>query len=119
MNTPLTLGTIKRRRKEILAQMDQIRSLYRGTLNTLYKEQIKQGKPTGNQYGPYYVLSRNVHGKTKSRNVPARELDVVREGLEQHALFSKLCDEYEELTQRLGELERDEETAAERQKKGL
>ena len=118
MNTSLTIDVIERRRREILAQMEQIRRLCRGTLNTLYKPQIKQGISTGNQNGPYYVLSRNVNGKTKSRNVPARELDVVREGLEQHALFSKLCDEYEELTQRLGELERNEQAASEWQKKG-
>jgi hypothetical protein len=110
---------IEQRRSEILAQMEQMRSLHRGTLNAVYKEQVKDGKATGVRYGPYYVLSRNVRGKTKSRNVASREVDEVRAGLEQHTLFRELCDEYEELTQRLGELERNEEAAAERQKKGL
>ncbi len=101
-----TIGQIERRRQTILKEMDGIRSMERASL----KEQMLPIKHKGEQEpvlrGPYYVLARWVAGKTRSRRVGREELEQVKRDVANHKRFMGLCKEFEELTERLGQLER-------------
>ena len=60
--------------------------------------------------GPYYVLSRREEKKTVSRRLrSAAELEEARKGVAEYKRFMGLCQEFERLTARLGELERVEQ----------
>ena len=101
------LKEIETRREQILEQLRQIRSLQRGTINQQYLKVPHKGKPQPVLRGPYYVLSRNEQGKTISRRLSSlTELEQAQRDLAAHRQFSELCREYEQLTERLGELER-------------
>ena len=77
----------------------------------------RKGKGEAVMRGPYYVLSRRVDGKTRSRRVRAGELKRVREEVANYKRFVKLCKEFEELTEQLGALERDASVTEEAVKK--
>lgn len=113
------LEMVEKRRKDILKEMLSIRSMHRGTINEQFFEaKIKDGKETVLR-GPYYVLSRNREGRTESKRLKkGPELEQANKDIAAYKRFDALCREYEELTQQLGELER--EPGAERDvKKGL
>jgi hypothetical protein len=102
-----TVVDIDTRRAAILREMAAIRSLRAASLS----EQVlrgKRGDGTEVVRGPYFVLSRNVEGRTQSRRVGKGEIDQIRVDVENHKRFLALCREFEELTQNLGELERRE-----------
>lgn len=115
-----TVSHIEKRRQEILKEMGTIRSLRRGTIN----EQYFRARPKRTQEvamrGPYYVLSRNEGGKTRSRRLTSQqELEGARRDVAAHKRFKELCGEYEGLTERLGELEQslDEESQEKKRRK--
>lgn len=102
-----SVSQIEKRRQTILKEMGSIRSLRRGSIN----EQRFRARPKRSQEvmmrGPYYVLSRNEHGKTVSMRLTSQhELEQARRDVAAHKRFKGLCREFEELTERLGELER-------------
>jgi len=99
---------IERKRQEILNQISSTRSMRRGTINEqFYKAQLKgQRRPI--LRGPYYVLSRREGGKTVSERLSSPErLKQARSDLEAYKRYAALCKEYEILTERLGDLERE------------
>jgi len=93
---------IEARRKEILKEMGQIKSMKRGTLTEQYLKVRHRGKKEPVLRGPYYVLSRHAGGGTVSRRVSLKELSKVRRELEEAKRFRELCREFEELTEELG-----------------
>lgn len=99
---------IEDRRNALLEEMRSIRSMRRGTINEQYFKTYSKGKKEMKRQGPYYVLSRREGGKTVSQrmNSPA-ELERARREVEAHKKFLLLCREFEQLTTRMGELERD------------
>jgi hypothetical protein len=102
-----TVSLIEKRREEILEEMGAMRSLRRGTINEQYFRAGSKRAREGAMRGPYYVLSRNEGGKTRSRRLTSREqLEQTRRDVAAHKRFKHLCSEYAELTERLGELER-------------
>lgn len=109
---------IEARREAIVQQMQSMRSMQRGSINEQFFEaQIKDGKQSVKR-GPYYVLSRHESGKTVSRRLRTqRELEQARLDVAAYKRFATLCREFEQLTQRLGELER--QLAEESQEKKL
>jgi hypothetical protein len=107
------------RRNAILEEMRSIRSMRRGTINEQrFKIHLKGRKGIVLQ-GPYYVLSRREGDKTASQRLrsPA-ELEEARKDVAQYKRFMGLCQEFERLTARLGELER-RETEGVQEKKRL
>ncbi len=100
---------IEERRKEILKEMETIRSMRRGKVNEQFLKGARKGKKEPVYRGPYYVFSRHEKGKgTKSYRLKSQqEVESARRDVEAHKLFQELCREYEELTEELGRLERD------------
>lgn len=98
---------LESRREAVLGQIGEIRSMRRGTVNEHYARVSHKGKNEPVTRGPYYVLSRNEGGKTVGwRLRTAEEVEQAKEDVTAYKRFKALCREYEELTEKLGELER-------------
>jgi hypothetical protein len=113
------IQTIEARRQAILEEMNSIRRVVRGT----FKEQMlpvpHRGKKQPVLRGPYFLLARWEHGKTRSRRIPLQEVAFVKEGAENYKRLKELCEQFAALTERLGELERQNAASQEAVKKGL
>ena len=95
---------IEARRQALMKEMLSIRSMRRGAINEQYFK-IKGKKES--LRGPYYVISRRQGGKTVSMRITsAKQLEQVKKDVAAHKRFVQLCKEFEALTERLGEFER-------------
>lgn len=113
-----TVQQLEARRSAILEEMRSIRSMRRGTINEQhFKTHLKGTKGIVVQ-GPYYVLSRREGEKTVSKRLrsPA-ELERAQKDVAEYKRFIGLCQQFERLTARLGELERGPQDL-EQEKKG-
>ena len=98
---------IEMRRDAVLEQVRSIRSMKRGTVAEQYLKVKHKGKAEPVERGPYYVFARWNGEKTVSKRLcSAAELEWTRRDVAEHKRFVELCQEFEELTERLGELER-------------
>ena len=105
-----TVQQLEARRNGILEEMRSIRSMRRGTINEQFFKTRLRGRKGMAHQGPYYVLSRREAEKTVSRRLRSvAELEQARKDVAQYKRFLGLCQEFEGLTARLGELERDEQ----------
>ena len=106
-------------RDAILQEMRSIRSMRRGTINEQHFKARLKGRKGMVLQGPYYVLSRREGEKTVSKRLrsPA-ELERARKDVAEYKRFMGLCQEFERLTARLGELERGAQDL-EQEKKGF
>jgi glucose dehydrogenase len=90
----------------------------RGTINEQYFQVQLKGKKGATAQGPYYVLSRREGEKTVSfRLKSSTELEQAREDVTAYRRFVSLCREFEQLTARLGEMERGESTFEQEKKR--
>lgn len=98
---------VETQRNALLDEMRSIRSMMRGTINEQYFKSHPQGKSEPVIRGPYYVLSRREGKKTLSvRLTSPAELERAKTDVAGHKRFTALCQKFERLTERLGELER-------------
>ena len=104
----MTIEEIDARREAIATEMRSIRSMRRGTINEQFLNVGREkGKKRRVKLGPYYVLSRREGGRTISwRLSRGQELEQAQRDVEQHKKFVGLCREFEELTELLGDMER-------------
>ena len=103
------INQIKKRRDAILEQMQGIRSMERGSITEQYLKVAHKGKKEPVRKGPYYVLSRREGKKTVGYRLKTpEELARAQRDVETHKEFRKLCRQFEELTEQLGRLSRDE-----------
>lgn len=101
-----SIHEVEERRHQILEELRGIRSLRRGTINEQF---LKDPRDATKLRGPYYVLSRREGGKTVSRRLKRGEdLEQAQRDVAEHKRFAGLCQELEQLTERLGELVRHE-----------
>ncbi len=101
---------LEARRDSILEEIRSIRSMRRGTINEQYFKTRLKGRKGIVVQGPYYILSRREGGKTVSMRVRSPgELEQARKDVAQYKRFWGLCQEFERVTARLGELERGEQ----------
>ncbi len=109
---------LEARRNGILEEMRSIRSMRRGTINEQYfKTRLKGSKGLIHQ-GPYYVLSRREGQKTVSNRLRSvAELEQAQKDVAEYKRFLGLCQEFERLTARLGDLERGEQGLAQEKKR--
>ena len=105
----ILIQELEARRNAIIEQMRSIRSMRRGTINGQHFKTRLKGRKGVVLQGPYYVLSRREGEKTVSKRLTsAAELEQVRKDVAEYKRFLVLCQEFERLTARLGELERGE-----------
>ena len=104
------LQKLEQQRLNILDQIGKIRYMRRGTINEQYLR-VPQKEKEALLRGPYYVLSRNEDGRTKSSRVNKAELDLVRQDIEAYKEFQKLSKEYVDVTEALAQQERGVEDA--------
>ena len=114
-----TVQTLERQREQVLKAMAELRSMETGSLSSQMLKVAHKGKKTPALRGPYYVLSRWENGKSHSRRVRKEELAQVQCDVANYQRFMELCEQFVDLTRRLGALEREEETDREQLKKGL
>ena len=105
-----TMKELEARRNAIIEQMRSIRSMRRGTINGQHFKTRLKGRKGVVLQGPYYVLSRREGEKTVSKRLTSPiELEQARKDVAEYKKFLGLCQEFERLTARLGELERGEQ----------
>ena len=114
-----TMQKLEEQRERILREMAKLRSMERGALSEQMLKVPHKGKKEPAVRGPYYVLSRWENGKTRSRRVKKAELAQVQVDVANYQQFVALCDEFVDVTRRLGELERKVGPEHETLKKGL
>jgi hypothetical protein len=113
-----TVQELEARRNVILEQMRCIRSMRRGTINEQHFKIRLKGKRGVALQGPYYVLSRREGEKTASRRLRSgAEVEQARRDVAEYKRFMGLCQEFERLTARLGELERAEQDLGQEKKR--
>jgi hypothetical protein len=113
-----TVQQLEARRNAILEEMRCIRSMRRGTINEQYFKTHLKGRKGMVHQGPYYVFSKRQGEKTVSRRLRSgAELEQVRKDVAEYKRFLGLCQEFEGLTARLGELERDEQDLEQEKKR--
>lgn len=104
-----TVQELEARRNAILEEMGSIRSMRRGTINEQYFKTRLKGRRGIVHQGPYYVLSKREGEKTVSKRLGSVvELEQAQRDVAEYKRFLGLCQEFERLTARLGELERGE-----------
>ncbi len=102
-----TIQQLEAQRNAILEQMRSIRSMRRGTINEQYFKARLKGRKGIVRHGPYYVLSKREGNKTVSKRLRSvAELEQARKDVAEYKRFLGLCQQFERLTARLGELER-------------
>lgn len=110
-----TIRELEARRNAILEQMRSMRSMKRGTINEQFLKVRLKGKEQPLLRGPYYVFSRREGNKTVSKRLTSpAQLQQVKRDIEVHKRFLALCKEFEVLTERLAELERQVEEGPEK-----
>lgn len=113
-----SIQSLESRREGILSEMRSMRSMRRGSVHEQYFSVQPKGKREPVRRGPYYVWTYSEGGKTVSRRLsPGPELDRAREDVARHKRFVALCEEFERLTEQLGQLEWDAEGATPEKKR--
>jgi len=116
MNTAYGLD---KQRQDVLKQMASIRSMLPAALSEQMLPVPHKGKKEPVMRGPYYVLSRWENGKSRCRRVKKAELEQVKADVANHKRFVALCEDFVDLTRRLGDAERQAAAEQEAVKKGL
>jgi len=114
-----TVQQLEAQRNAILEEMRSIRSMRRGTINGQHFKTHLKGRKGVALQGPYYVLSRREGDKTVSKRLRSvAELEQAQNDVAEHKRFMGLCQQFERLTARLGELEREQQDVLQ-EKKGF
>jgi len=113
------LQQLEAKRLAILDSMKAIRFLRRGSITEQFFPILRKGQKQAARRGPYFVLTRHRGRKTVSRRLTTPEaLQQAQRDIEAFKRFQALCQEFEQLTEKLGELERGTEAEKKRSKSG-
>lgn len=98
---------LENRRRAVVEEMLSIRAMRRGCIKEQYLNVRHKGKDKPVKRGPYYVFARWNGKKTESKRLKSKEeVEAVQEEIRAYECFAALCRQFEELTEKLGELER-------------
>jgi hypothetical protein len=115
-----SLQQLEAQRLAILDSLKSIRFMRRGSITEQFFPVRRQGREQTIRRGPYYVFTRHQGSKTVSRRLTTPEaLQQAREDVEAFKNFQALCRDYEQLTEKLGALERETAQEKKRLKSGL
>lgn len=104
-----TVQQVEQRREALLREMAAIRSMQRGTVSEQYLRVPHKGQAQPGRCGPYYVLARWEGGKTVSRRLSTpQQVARAKADVAAYQRFVALCQEYQRLTEQLGQLEQKE-----------
>ena len=111
---------LEARRTQVLRELAAIRSLRKGSLNEQWFPVVRGAKKTGQRRGPYYVWTYKGGNRTVSERLKGEQaVAYARRQAQDYRRFKDLCAQLEQLTQQLGEAERQEGLEQEALKKGL
>lgn len=111
---------IESRRLAILENIKAIRSMRRGAITEQFFPVLRKGQKQAARRGPYYVFTRHQGSKTVSRRLTTPQaLLQTREDIDAFKRFQALCREYEQITEKLGQLEQETGLEKKRWKSGL
>jgi hypothetical protein len=112
------LKRIEEQREAVLAQMERMRCMRQGSVNEQWFAVVRNGKPTQEKRGPYYVLTAKQNGRTVSQRLRSpQQVARTKEEVANHSRFMDLCRQFAQLTEQMGELERPEAGQAAQEKK--
>lgn len=116
----MDIATVEAHRLAVLEQMRSIRSLRTGSVSEQYVSRKRKGRKPHGKLGPYYVWRRYTGERYISQRLRSPD-EVVQayQDVANHKRFLALCKEFEELTEQLGILERQQAASEEAEKKGL
>ena len=97
---------LERRREQILQEMREIRAMRKGSVTQQHLKVRLKGQDKPVLRGPYWLYTRKERGKTVGRRVSSEAAERLQEEVAAWHRFQELCQEYAQLTQQLGELER-------------
>lgn len=113
----MDIAAIERKRREVLEAMERIRAMRPGTVSEQFLKVPQKGREEPALRGPYYLWQFYENGKPVRRRISGKELERVREEVNNHKHFEALCEEFDTLTRQLGELEYQQLAAEETIKK--
>lgn len=108
---------LDKRRREVAESMLAIRVARRGKISEQFLKVPHKGKKNPVVRGPYYVLSWWENGRCRSRRIKKDALERTREELANYERLEALFEEFEHLTQALGDAEHIEAATNEAVKK--
>jgi predicted DNA binding CopG/RHH family protein len=108
-----SLPQLLERRVQICNHIAGITSMRRGTLNEVYRQQkLKDG--TIAKRGPFYnITTKTERNKTVTIAVPKKDLEKVRQEVDNYKKFRALGDEYIEVCEQISLLTADDDEAKE------
>lgn len=98
------IGKIESRRREILREVAEIRSMRKGSVTEQLLKVPQKGKEPAIR-GPYYTYTKKEKGKTVGKRLRSKEVERFKDDVKAFHRFHALCQEYAELTERLGDIE--------------
>lgn len=93
-----SIQDLKNRKLKILDQIGNIQYMRRGTINEQFLKVPQKGAEPAVR-GPYYVLSWNEDGRTRSVRIKPSELEQIRQDVEAYKHFQALTKEFIEITE--------------------
>jgi hypothetical protein len=113
-----TIDQLENQREAVVRELLAIRSLRKGNVNEQWFPVMRDGKKTQEMRGPYYLHSYKEADKTVSERLKnAQAVEQARCDADNYRRFKALCNQLEELTRQLGELERHAQAEGEQLKK--
>ena len=105
----LAMPQLLERRVQICNAIAEIKTMRRGTLNEVYrKQELKSGEMA--RRGPFYnITTKTEKNKTVTTAVPKKDIERVRQEVENYKSFRKLSDEYIDVCEKISLLASDDE----------
>ena len=99
------IENIEARREQLLEEIRKIRVMRKGSVTEQYFKTKKKGQKKPALNGPYWLYTHKEKGKTMGRRLSQTEVERFQAEVDAFHRFRELCDEYAQLTERLGDLE--------------
>jgi len=100
---PTSLQALRAQRDTVLAQIQQIDHLRRGSLSRQFFQTRRAGKLV--ESGPYFVLQSSLQGKKCSQRIPAAQAEEVAQQVENFRRFTALAEEFVTLSDQITQQE--------------